>query len=160
MRDRMMDGYNRPVNEVGAHKAVILTEGVRDSILSEGEAAYPDECCGFIIGSDAAARTASVVLPVDNSRERAEAYHRFEITPSDFLAAERAAAEAGESVVGIYHSHPDHPAAPSDYDLENALPYYSYLIVSVEGGKAGSLTSWRLRDDRSRFDAETLEVRQ
>jgi proteasome lid subunit RPN8/RPN11 len=101
----------------------------------------------------------NVILPVGNSREYAEAYHRFEITPTDFLAAEKAAAEAGDAVIGIYHSHPDHPAEPSGYDLENALPYYSYLIVSVAGGKAGRLTSWRLKDDRSRFEAETLTVR-
>jgi proteasome lid subunit RPN8/RPN11 len=177
---------------------IALTADARDTIIKEGEAAYPNECCGFIIGRDGSdsssrtrgrfqrpggarrtrgrflrpggarsrtrgrflrpggARTGERVLPVDNARESAAAHHRFEITPKDFLRAEREAAAAGDGVIGVYHSHPDHPAAPSDYDLEHALPYYSYVIVSVGEGKAGRLTSWRLADDRSRFDEEEV----
>jgi proteasome lid subunit RPN8/RPN11 len=138
---------------------ISLAADVRNAIIKEGEAAYPNECCGFIIGRDGGrggGRTGVRVLPVGNARESAEAHRRFEITPKDFLRAEREAAAGGDGVVGVYHSHPDHPAAPSDYDLEHALPYYSYVIVSVGDGKAGRVTSWRLKDDRSRFDEEEV----
>jgi proteasome lid subunit RPN8/RPN11 len=139
---------------------ITLTAETQNALFREGEAAYPDECCGFVTGrADGDVRAASGVLPIGNARERAEAYHRFEIAPSDFLAAERAAAEAGVDIIGIYHSHPDHPAAPSDYDLEHALPYYSYLILPVVRGKAGRLASWRLEDDRSGFAREALSLR-
>jgi proteasome lid subunit RPN8/RPN11 len=162
----------------GGFEMISLAAGARDAIIKEGEAAYPNECCGFIIGRDSGGdssggsdssdgtrgqslrpggvRTGERVLPVRNARESAAAYNRFEITAVDFLRAEREAAAGGGVVVGVYHSHPDHPAAPSDYDLEHALPYYSYVIVSVGEGKAERLTSWRLENDRSRFDEEEL----
>jgi len=73
------------------------------------------------------------------------------------LEAERQARAEGLDVLGIVHSHPDHPAEPSSFDLEHAWPYYSYMIVSVSGGAAADQRSWRLRDDRSGFDPERLE---
>jgi len=140
---------------------IVLTTDVRDEIFAEGERAYPDECCGFLLGDDIGVpedgtRLADAVVVVSNARDASEAYHRFEIEPLDFLRAEREAAEEGKDVVGIYHSHPDHPAAPSDYDLEHALPYYSYVIVSVAQGKAKDLKSWRLKDDRRGFAEEAI----
>ena len=61
-------------------------------------------------------------------------------------------------MLGFYHSHPDHPARPSQYDLDHAWPVFAYVIVSVEGGMPGALTSWRLREDRSAFDEEPVAV--
>src|SRR5271169_191898 len=80
----------------------------------------------------------------------------FSITPEDFRAAERAAAERGLDLLGWYHSHPDHPARPSEFDREHAWPWYSYVIVSVDGGVPKDLTSWQLEDDRSKFQPEVV----
>ena len=81
---------------------------------------------------------------------------RFLVRPSDYRDAERRAAAIGAELLGFYHSHPDHPAEPSQYDLDHAWPFFSYVIVSVRNGAPGDMTSWRLRDDRSAFDPEEL----
>jgi proteasome lid subunit RPN8/RPN11 len=129
-------------------------------IREEGERAYPNECCGFLLGlvSAAGERRADLVLAVENTREAGEQYHRFVISPEDFMGAEREAAKQGREIFGIYHSHPDHPARPSDYDQEHALPFYSYLILAVEAGRAGDLTSWRLAGDRNQFMEEEIQL--
>jgi proteasome lid subunit RPN8/RPN11 len=139
---------------------IVFDAGVRDEIAREGENAYPNECCGFLLGNNETGadggRFGARIVAVRNTRDEAEAFHRFEITPQDFLRAEREAVERGEDVIGIYHSHPDHPAVPSAYDLEYALPYYSYVIVSVNGRKAADIRSWRLEDGRSGFLEEKI----
>ena len=81
---------------------------------------------------------------------------RFLVTPKDYREAERRAGEVGGELLGFYHSHPDHPARPSQYDLDHAWPFFSYVIVSVREGVSGDMTSWRLREDRSGFDQEDL----
>jgi proteasome lid subunit RPN8/RPN11 len=78
------------------------------------------------------------------------------VRPDDYRQAERQAREAGGDLLGFYHSHPDHPARPSQYDLDHAWPSFSYVIVSVQNGEPTDMTSWRLREDRSVFDQETL----
>jgi proteasome lid subunit RPN8/RPN11 len=129
------------------------------TIRREGERAWPNECCGFLLGRvEGGAKRAGGVLAVENSREAAEQYHRFVISPEDFLRAEKEARRQKKEILGIYHSHPDHPARPSDYDREQALPFYSYLIVAVEGGRAGDLTSWELSDNREQFLEEELTI--
>jgi len=80
------------------------------------------------------------------------------VSDLDYLRVERAADAAGAQLLGFYHSHPDHPARPSQYDLDHALPSFSYIIVSVLAGVAGDMRSWKLRDDRSAFDEEALSV--
>ena len=82
--------------------------------------------------------------------------NRFSVTSDDVLDADRAAQKSGLEVIGWYHSHPDHPALPSDYDREHAWPWYSYIIVSVMEGKPGTILSWRLTDDRLRFESERI----
>ncbi|MGH9353636.1 MAG: M67 family metallopeptidase, partial [Terriglobia bacterium] len=84
--------------------------------------------------------------------------NRFLIDPDDLRRAEKDARGRGIETVGFYHSHPDHPARPSEYDRDHAFPWYSYVIIAVEAGKAGRYTSWVLRDDRTQFDEERLEV--
>src|SRR5262249_24429141 len=93
-----------------------------------------------------------------NRREESR-HNRYLIAPEQFLTADRAARGAGLEVIGFFHSHPDHPPRPSAFDLEHAWPYYSYLIVSVRRGEAGEARSWRLAEDRSRFEEEKVEVR-
>ena len=127
-------------------------------IRAHGEEAYPEECCGVLVGRDAmGGEPATVDHLVAASNERADSRHnRYVISPQALLAAQRGARERGLEIVGYYHSHPDHPARPSEFDREHAWPGTSYVIVSVREGKAVDCRSWRLRDDRSAFDEEEL----
>ncbi len=135
-----------------------LSSGLERDIRTHGETAYPNECCGVLIGEvdDAGGKTARSALTIDNAREDDEQYHRFLITPEDMMKAEQAARAMKLDVIGFYHSHPDHPSAPSGYDKDHALPFYSYVIVSVDKGKAQILTSWELTDDRTEFIQEEI----
>jgi len=128
------------------------------TIRAEGETAYPDECCGILIGEidEAGVKRVRHTEAIQNARESGEQYHRFLITPEDMFKAERAARKRKLEVVGFYHSHPDHPSLPSAYDTEHALPFYSYVIVSVQQGKSEDMTSWELTADRSRFEEEKI----
>jgi proteasome lid subunit RPN8/RPN11 len=121
---------------------------------------YPDEGCGVLLGRDGeGAREVVGVVPLEN-RHGDSLHNRYLVAPEQFLAAERAARNAGIEVIGFFHSHPDHPPRPSAFDLQHAWPYYSYLIVNVTRGEAAEARSWRLVDDRSRFEEERLEIRE
>jgi len=135
-----------------------LSSELEKKIKADGEAAYPNECCGVLIGEvdNAGIKTVKSTLTIDNAREDGEQYHRFLITPEDMMKAEQTARANKLDVIGFYHSHPDHPSAPSGYDKDHALPFYSYVIVSVDKGKAQVLTSWELTDDRSDFVQEKI----
>ena len=137
---------------------LLLSSELEKNIKMDGEAAYPNECCGIILGeiSDDGTKNAKRTVPINNSKEDSERYHRFLITPEDMLNAEKIARAAGLEIIGFYHSHPDHPSAPSGYDKDHALPFYSYVIVSVDDGKAQVLTSWELTDDRVIFKQEKI----
>jgi proteasome lid subunit RPN8/RPN11 len=111
-----------------------LQPGVAAAIRRHGTETYPDECCGALIGRDGLVHG----------------------SPDDYRASERRATESGAELLGFYHSHPDHPARPSQYDLDHAWPSFSYIIVAVRGGVPEEMTSWRLKDDRSAFDQENL----
>jgi len=129
-----------------------------EEIRRHGESDYPRECCGLLIGSFGPTGTKVVdeIYPIGNAREQAAQRNRFLIAPEDMMRGEKRARSRGRDIVGFYHSHPDHPAVPSAFDLEHAWPVYSYVIVSVRSGRAEELSSWELRSDRSRFDAEDL----
>jgi Predicted metal-dependent protease of the PAD1/JAB1 superfamily len=135
-----------------------LSSELEKKISADGEAAYPNECCGVLIGEvdNAGIKTVKSTLTIDNAREDGEQYHRFLITPEDMMKAEQTARTNKLDVIGFYHSHPDHPSAPSGYDKDHALPFYSYVIVSVDKGKAQVLTSWELTDDRVNFVREEI----
>jgi proteasome lid subunit RPN8/RPN11 len=137
---------------------LLLSSELEKNIRMDGEAAYPNECCGIILGEIKGDETkdARRVVAIHNSREDGEQYHRFLITPEDMLHAEQTARAAKLEVIGFYHSHPDHPSAPSGYDKDHALPFYSYVIVSVDKGKAQVLTSWELTNDRIDFMEEEI----
>jgi proteasome lid subunit RPN8/RPN11 len=120
-------------------------------------ASYPDECCGVLIGR--ALEEATVVervLSVGNERQDSR-HNRYLISPETVLAAQKEARALGLDVVGYYHSHPDHPARPSEFDREHAWPWVSYLIVSVQKGKVADMRSWRLQEDRLSFEEEGID---
>lgn len=129
-----------------------LGPGVAEAIRAHGAETYPNECCGALYGKEGAV-TATFALP--NTTEEGPR-RRFMVRPDDYTAAERRATELGCDLLGFYHSHPDHPARPSYYDLDHAWPFFSYVIVAVRAGKPEAMTSWRLRDDRSQFDPEPV----
>jgi len=135
-----------------------LSSELEKKIREDGEAAYPNECCGVLIGEvdNAGVKTAKSAVTIDNARKDGEQYHRFLITPEDMMKAEQTARSMKLDVIGFYHSHPDHPSAPSGYDKDHALPFYSYVIVSVDKGKAQIFTSWELTDNRSDFVKEEV----
>lgn len=120
--------------------------------------AYPEEGCGVLLGRESRnLRVVHELVAFPNQREDSR-HNRYLIAPEQFLAAEKRARERTLDVVGIYHSHPDHPAEPSQFDLDHAWPYYSYVIVSVQQGEVADARSWRLKEDRSRFDSEPLVI--
>jgi proteasome lid subunit RPN8/RPN11 len=130
-----------------------------EAIRAHAVATYPDECCGALIGAaaDAGATRVIATLALPNTTEEG-ARRRFLVRPADYRAAESRARETGEELVGFYHSHPDHPARPSPYDLDHAWPNLSYVIVSVTGARPVDVRSWRLRDDRSHFLEEPIRT--
>jgi proteasome lid subunit RPN8/RPN11 len=143
-----------------------------ERIRVHGAEAYPHECCGALLGRDSSkiGGTDPVAEGATRGREILALYalvnrshdsprNRFSVTSEDVLAAEKEARAHGLEVVGWYHSHPDHPARPSEYDRDHAWPWYSYIIVSVQNGAPREMTSWRLHDDRQQFSPEGIEIR-
>lgn len=136
-----------------------------EKIRGHGAETYPHECCGALLGCDSelgsagASREVLALFPLIN-RHGESPRNRFTLSAEDVLDADKSAQEQGLEVVGWYHSHPDHPARPSQYDLDHAWPWYSYIIVSVQKGAPEEMTSWRLNDDRQAFSPEGIEVRQ
>ena len=140
---------------------VTLPRAVLRVIQAQAEAAYPHEGAGLLLGlATGPDKQVMAAYPLSNRTETAEQYHRYLLTPDDMLSGENAAAAQGWDVIGIFHSHPDHPARPSAFDRDWALPWYAYLITSVEKGHAADLAAWRLKEDRSAFDAEGLQVQE
>ncbi len=138
---------------------IILPNQFVQQINTHAETEYPNECCGAVLGRlEKESKTAYNVLPISNTREESEKYHRFLIRPEEYLMCEKTALKQGWDIIGFYHSHPDHPAEPSQYDLEHAFPVYSYIIVSVVKGTVNKMTSWELLSDRTRFNEELITV--
>ena len=126
-------------------------------IRRHGRESYPDEACGAIYGRlEAEAKNVVRVAPLVNAREN-ERHRRFVVTPETYRSAEGEAERSGLTLLGFYHSHPDHPAFPSAYDLAHALPFFSYVIVSMEGGEPKAMGSFVLSDDRKEFLEEGVE---
>ena len=129
--------------------ADIREHGIRD---------YPYECCGLLLGRfGPAGKIVSETYPISNAREESAKRNRFLITPEELMKGERYARAHDLEVVGFYHSHPDSPAVPSQYDLEHAWPTYSYIIVSTSADRATDLFSWEQEPDRSRFNQEEIQ---
>ena len=150
-------------------RVLTITAAVDQAIRRHGEDTYPHECCGALIGRDDRVTHTS---PLPNTTEEGPR-RRFLVRPADYQQAECRASELGAELLGFYHSHPDHPARPSQYDLDHAWPTFAYVIVAVaadalarrsadlsrqsaEGAKAGDMTVWHLVDDRSSFEEGRL----
>src|SRR6266446_6513931 len=133
-------------------RELTITAEVDQAIRRHGQETYPHECCGAMVGRDGHV-TAAVALPntTDEGPRR-----RFLDRPSDYRMAEQRAGELGGELLGFYHSHPDHPARPSQYDLDHAWPTFAYVIVSVAAGEARETTVWFLKEDRTTFEEGTL----
>src|SRR4051812_31375362 len=137
---------------------LVLSEAVANEIRTHGAKDYPHETCGAILGVDGDKdREASALFPLINRRDDSPR-NRFSVDANDVRAAERAATESGLELIGWYHSHPDHPAKPSEFDREHAWPWYSYIIVSVHSGEPRDMTSWRLVDDRTHYLPEEIVI--
>jgi proteasome lid subunit RPN8/RPN11 len=137
---------------------VHVPEEILQRMRQHGEETYPHECCGFMLGSVQGDEQRITEIRSQPNERTESRENRFVISPEQFKAAEAYARAAGLQLVGIYHSHPDSPARPSEYDREHAWPWFSYVIVSVMGGRAAEANAWQLRDDRSGFDAMRLET--
>jgi proteasome lid subunit RPN8/RPN11 len=137
--------------------SIIIPPPILQNIHEHGEKSYPEEGAGLMLGYEyEGKRFLADVLFLKNAREDSARHNRYLITAEDMLLGEKTAQEMGLSIIGIFHSHPDHPNQPSEFDREHAIPWYSYLITSVEMGKAADTRSWRLIDDRSGFEEEKI----
>ena len=131
-----------------------------DTIKAHAEADYPHECGGLLLGHLDAEGKKTVVetLPMENTADEETRHDRVLIDPRALMLADRKAREKGLDVVGYYHSHPDDEAVPSQFDLDHALPVWSYIIVSVRDQKAVDWNSWEMENDRSKFNLETVNL--
>ena len=127
-------------------------------IKAEAVRTFPDECCGFLFGIEEANgnRTISRIHVVDNAKP-GDKRRRFEISPKDYMKAEKFSSENDLPLLGIYHSHPNHPAIPSEHDRVAAQPWFSYIIISVMQGQSDHIRSWRL-NEASQFEEENISL--
>lgn len=137
-----------------ALSTLVLHAAAEAGIRRHARESYPYECCGALLGCN---QVVSEVFALPNTTE-GEPRRRFLIRPIDYQAAELRATELGSELLGFYHSHPDSPAQPSQYDLDHAWPVFAYVILAVTAGKPAALTSWRLREDRLAFDEQPVTV--
>jgi proteasome lid subunit RPN8/RPN11 len=143
---------------MGGTVTLRLATHLIEQIRGHGERAYPAECCGILAGRPDADGVKEVARLVPAVNRRTDDPHRYLIAPEDLRRLELELRTEGLEVVGYYHSHPDHPAAPSAFDAEHAWPWYSYLIVRVDRGQGAEVASWLLDDDRPIMHSEPLEV--
>jgi proteasome lid subunit RPN8/RPN11 len=143
---------------VGAEVTIQISETLLAQIQANGAKAYPQEGAGFLFGSDETHRIVKAIFTLTNSREADARHNRYLITAENYLMAELEADRQGMTVIGVFHSHPDHPDLPSEFDREWAQPFFSYVITSVESGEARGSRSWRLVEDRSRFAEEKIQI--
>ena len=138
---------------------ISISEQLLTEVREHGVRDYPYECCGLLLGRfETEAKVVRETYPISNAREESAKRNRFLIEPVELMRGERYAREHDLEVVGFYHSHPDSPAVPSQYDLEHAWPTYSYIIVKTLADEATDLFSWEQEPDRSRFNQEEIRV--
>ena len=142
---------------MGESVTVRLPESLAEEIRRCGEGAYPAECCGALVGR-VAGDVKDVIRLEPAVNRRTDDPHRYLIPPEDVRRLEGKLRSEGLEIVGYYHSHPDHPAVPSNFDADHAWPWYSYVIVRVDRGRGADLASWVLDDDLPRMHPESLEV--
>ena len=136
-----------------------ITADMLKQIHLHGEKAYPGEGAGFLLGNSGPDwRVVTAILELSNAREESAQHNRYLLTAQDMLRSEQEAARLGLDVIGVFHSHPDHPNQPSEFDRQWAMPWFSYIITSVNQGTAAGSRSWRLTDDRAQFVEESIQV--
>ena len=135
---------------------ISINESSKKVMFKQGEASFPNECCGFLYGKIIdGKRYIELARPTKNSK-KGDQRRRFEISPFDYMKAEQYALLNNIELLGIYHTHPNHPAIPSIHDLNQAMPFFSYIIISVMNGKTAILRSWRLNEATKKFDEESV----
>ncbi|MEA2734347.1 MAG: hypothetical protein QOE14_798 [Humisphaera sp.] len=146
---------NSPTNS--PRSPLLLSAELCKQIEDEGVAAYPNECCGILVGSEKT-RKVDRIVAMANAFDPQERYHRFTIDPLLLADAEESAAAEGKAVIGFYHSHPDHPARPSEYDRTHVPPwsFYSHIIVAVEKKRPAAMTCWVFNEDTEQFDEQAI----
>jgi len=147
-----MSSQQEASGTMSGERVFVLNDDVRAHIQNHGRETYPNECCGALIGTG---NVVAECFSLPNMTEEGPR-RRFLVRPDDYRAAEKRATELGHELLGFYHSHPDHPARPSQYDLDHAWPVFAYVIIAVAKGEPRAITSWRLREDRSKFDEEQI----
>jgi proteasome lid subunit RPN8/RPN11 len=136
-----------------------LSIGLLEQIHAHGQTHYPEEGAGLILGTrDGDLRVGVALIPLANNFESESRQRRYLLSARDMLEAEDKADQMGLEILGVFHSHPDHPARPSDFDRTWALPHFSYLITSVMASQAVESTAWRLTDNRQAMIEEELKI--
>lgn len=134
---------------------LLINDTIKGQLIDDALRTYPDECCGFLLGSDNGnERTIDEIIVINNAKE-GDKKRRFEITPKDYLKAEQYAEVHNLTLLGVYHSHPNHPSVPSEHDRVVAQPFFSYVIIAVRENEWVSIQSWRLNDD-FQFEEEKI----
>jgi proteasome lid subunit RPN8/RPN11 len=138
---------------------LFIPQNVLDSIHEHGELSYPEEGAGLMLGETSGQNhRVREILPLENVREAGARNNRYQLSPQDYLLGEEQADRLDLEMIGVFHSHPDHPNRPSEFDRQWAWPNFSYLITSVVEGKAVESRSWRLIEDREAFSEEMIEI--
>jgi proteasome lid subunit RPN8/RPN11 len=134
---------------------LLINDTIKRQLVDDALRTYPDECCGFLLGADNGdERTIEEAIVIQNAKE-GDKRRRFEITPADYLKAEQYAEANSLTLLGVYHSHPDHPSVPSEHDRIAAQPFFSYIIIAVQRNECISIQSWQLNDD-FQFEEEKI----
>jgi proteasome lid subunit RPN8/RPN11 len=151
-----------------AEAQIVLDQQMLEDMQSHAISTYPEECCGLMFGNfspdvknEDSNTTRKIVVRLrrmKNVFDSKERYHRYTIDPKEFLSAEKDAFDSGEEIVGVYHSHPNAPARPSKFDHEHAWPTLSYVVIEVRDRKVRDTKSWVLKEDRSDFLPEKIEI--
>lgn len=137
--------------------SILITSNLLEQIHAHGESSYPEEGAGLLLGrSNGEQKQVVNILKLSNAREASSRHNRYLLTPEDYLQGENEATRLGLDILGVFHSHPDHPNHPSDFDREWAMPWFSYIITSVQNGRAVDSRSWILAEDRSHFIEEPI----
>ncbi len=135
-----------------------LSEKIQQEIYSDAQRTFPDECCGFLLGEEQGEKRLITEIKVIHNARESNRKRRFKITSQDYLKAERYAEQNQLALLGVYHSHPNHPSVPSEHDRASAQPYFSYLIIAVKKREFVSLQSWRLNEN-FRFEEEQINTK-
>ena len=136
-----------------------INSEILTQIHAHGESTYPEEGAGLLLGTlEGEQKLVSAILKIGNAREDSARHNRYLLDPQDYLNGELEAERLGLQILGVFHSHPDHPNRPSEFDREWAMPWFSYLITSVQHGKAVESRCWNLVEDRSAFREEPIQL--